>query len=346
MRYVRDLRFWFGLGVTVLCLWLALREVDLAVIAESLMDAQWWLIVLVAMPCQVGCIYLRAFRWKFLTDPIQPIPLPALSRATFIGFAGNNLLPLRVGEFIRAWALAEDVGGHATPYFGTILFERVIDALCFVVMILAVLSVHSFGEAGQVSPSSVAWLAAIGLAGLIAIRRFPDQTLRLFGFFLRPLPERWAEKLEAIARDLLLGLTSLRGLKPFLGIGIYSFLLWGVLVIIPFWVGMSAAGVHFDSPQETLLASFCAVVVVIFFISAPSAPGFFGTYHLAVQYALADFGVPPDQGFVVGVLVHLSYWLPVTAIGIFHFIRLKGSLDPQGLPDPQAVASISKDPSE
>jgi hypothetical protein len=111
-------------------------------------------------------------------------------------------------------------------------------------------------------------------------------------------------------------------------------------------VGMDAAGVKFETPQEALLAAYCSLVLVIFFISAPSAPGFFGTYHLAVQFALQDFGVPAEQGFVVGVLVHLSYWLPVTAIGLFHFFRLRGGLDPRDISEVQAVASISKDPTE
>ncbi len=346
MRVVRDFRFWFGLGVTALCLWLALRDVDLKAIAQALMEAEWWLIVVVAMPCQVACIYLRAVRWKFLTDPIQPIGWRALSRATFIGFAGNNLLPLRVGEFLRAWALAREVGGQATPFFGTIVFERVLDTLCFVVMLLAVLAFHSFGEGEAISPGGVASIAVVGLCGLAAVRFFPDPLLKLLSFFCRPLPESWAVRIEGLARSLMLGISSLRGFRPVFGIVAYSFLLWGVLVMIPFLVGMDAAGVKFDTPQETLLAAYCSLVVVILFISAPSAPGFFGTYHLAVQFALADFGVPPEQGFVVGVLVHLSYWLPVTAIGLFHLMRLRSSLDPGELSEVQAVASISKDPTE
>ncbi|MBW2712764.1 MAG: flippase-like domain-containing protein [Deltaproteobacteria bacterium] len=346
MRYVRDMRFWFGLGVTVLCLWLALRDVDLNAIGRALMDAEWWLIIVVAMPFQVAAIYLRAVRWQLLTDPIMPIPLPPLCRATFIGFAGNNLLPLRVGEFIRAWALAREVGSPATPFFGTIVFERVIDTLCFVAMIVGVLTLHSFGDAGQISPGGVTAIAIIGLCGLVIVRFFPNPLLKLLEFCLRPLPEGWAARVGEIFRDLILGISSLRGVKPVLGIVIYSFLLWGVLVVVPFLVGMEAAGVRFDTPQETLLAAFCSLVVVIFFISAPSAPGFFGTYRLALQFALADFGVPPEQGFVVGVLVHLSYWLPVTAIGLFHFVRLRSSLNLEELSDVQAVASISKDPPE
>ncbi len=346
MRVVRDFRFWFGLGVTALCLWLALRNVDLKAIGQALMEAEWWLIVVIAMPCQVACIYLRAFRWQFLTDPIQPIGWRPLSRATFIGFAGNNLLPLRVGEFLRAWALAREVGGQATPFFGTIIFERVLDTLCFVIMIIAVLALHSFGDQSAISPGNVASIAIVGLCGLVAVHFFPEALLKILRFFCRPLPETWATRLEELARSLMQGISSLRGFKPYFGIVVYSFLLWGVMVVIPFIVGMDAAGVRFETPQETLLAAYSSLVVVIFFISAPSAPGFFGTYHLALQFALAGFGVPAEQGFVVGVLVHMSYWLPVTAIGLFHFMSLRRSLDPGELSEVQAVASISKDPSE
>ena len=56
----------------------------------------------------------RALRWRYLTDPIQPIERGPLFRATAVGFMTNNLLPLRAGELIRAWYLSRETGANGT----------------------------------------------------------------------------------------------------------------------------------------------------------------------------------------------------------------------------------------
>ena len=47
-------------------------------------------------------MYQRAYRWRAMTEPITYIPFPRLLAATCVGFMANNVLPLRLGEFVRA----------------------------------------------------------------------------------------------------------------------------------------------------------------------------------------------------------------------------------------------------
>jgi uncharacterized protein (TIRG00374 family) len=292
-----------------------------------LIEADWWLVLLVAVPANLAAVYIRAVRWRYLTDPIQPISTGPLFRAVSIGLMANNLLPLRMGEFIRAWALARETGGAATKYFGTVVLERVIDASCFILMMVSVLALHRFGDAEQISPRGVAVFAVVAIAGLAAVRFFPQLLLDLLRVFLRPLPDRLAGKIETLVQELMEGLASLRGVRSLLGITFHSILLWAVVSVIPYLVCIHAAGIELGSPQVDLLACYATLVAVGVFIAAPSAPGFFGTFHVACQFALASFGVPMEQGFAAGVLIHLSFWIPVTLLGLAYFFLLRSSLD-------------------
>ncbi len=325
MNFFRDWRVWLGFGITGLCLWLALRDVEIGAVGRVLADANWALMLGVAVPAHLGSVILRALRWRILTDPIQRIPNGPLFRATFIGFMANNLLPLRMGEFLRAWALSRETRASAAKLFGTVVFERVIDVLCFVVMMVSVLALHRFGDSSTITPRDLALLSAIAVGGLVAVRFFPEWFMNVLRFFLRPLPTHLAEKIEALASDLMEGLVSLRGWSAYAGLVLYSAILWA-LAALPFYVGLKAVGVDIEPLQVAVLASFATLVAVGVFIATPSAPGFFGTYHLACQFALATFGVPKDQAFAVGVLAHITFWVPVTLIGLIVFARMRDSL--------------------
>jgi len=343
MRLLRDYRVWIGFAVTGLCLWLALRNVDLAAVGEALRTADWRLILFIAVPSNLVAVYIRAHRWRCLTDPIQPIAVPSLFKAVGIGFMANNLLPLRMGEFIRAWALSRESGGNVTKLFGTVVFERVIDMGVFVLLIFAVLSLHDYGGDNRVSPEQIATLFTVAIVGIIVLRLRPNWVVGIFRFLLRPLPTVIRDKLDFLLRELIEGLISVRGARPWLWIGLHSILIWCVTCTIPFVVGIVSVGIPFDSIWILILMAFATQVAVGFFIAAPSAPGFFGTYHLACQFALASFGVPIEQGLAAGVVIHLSFWFPVTVLGLIQFLSLHQTLS---LVEVSSVVQTGKDQPE
>ena len=101
-----DWRIWFGFAITAFCVWLAVRGIPLAEVAQAIEGAHFWSLLALSAPCYLLSVYFRALRWRYLVEPVAEVPRSMLYRATALGFAGNNLLPLRVGELIRAWSLA------------------------------------------------------------------------------------------------------------------------------------------------------------------------------------------------------------------------------------------------
>jgi hypothetical protein len=61
-----------------------------------------------------------------------------------IGFAVNNLLPARVGEFARAIALARVTAVATAASFATLVVERILDGLVLVALLFAAMSTTDF----------------------------------------------------------------------------------------------------------------------------------------------------------------------------------------------------------
>jgi uncharacterized protein (TIRG00374 family) len=136
-----------GLAITVVFIWFVIRDVDFALVVATIREANLLLLVGLSVPSYLAVVQLRAMRWRHLTDPIQPIGVRPLFRATAVGFMANNIFPLRVGEVIRPWYLSREVGAPSAALFGTVILERVIDTV--MVIVLAATAASRGGSSGH-----------------------------------------------------------------------------------------------------------------------------------------------------------------------------------------------------
>ena len=114
-----------GLAITVAFIWLVIRDVDFSLVVATIREANWLLLVGLSVPSYLLIVLLRAMRWRHLADPVQPIAIQPLFRATAVGFMANNIFPLRLGEVIRPWYLSREVGAPSAALFGTVILEQI-----------------------------------------------------------------------------------------------------------------------------------------------------------------------------------------------------------------------------
>ena len=112
----------------VIAIWFALRDVDLDDVAEEFRRAHWGVLLGISVPAYLVAVWLRALRWRHLTDAIQPMPRAALFRAVAVGFMANNMFPLRIGELVRVGYLARETRAPTAAVLATVVLERVIEA--------------------------------------------------------------------------------------------------------------------------------------------------------------------------------------------------------------------------
>jgi uncharacterized protein (TIRG00374 family) len=106
---LKSWRFWLGIAVSAIFLYIALRGQKLDQVLIALKDAQyWWLIP------GIGVYFLavvaRTWRWHYMLRPMKSIPVPRLFPMVVIGYMGNNIYPARAGEVLRSYVLRRSDG--------------------------------------------------------------------------------------------------------------------------------------------------------------------------------------------------------------------------------------------
>ena len=116
----RDWRVLLGVAITVVAFGFAIRGIPISDVVDAMKDAQLGVLIGLSIPAYAGAVISRGLRWRHLTNPIAPIPRGLLTRGVVIGFMVNNLVPLRIGEVVRAVDLlrGEDVAVEiVSPHF-------------------------------------------------------------------------------------------------------------------------------------------------------------------------------------------------------------------------------------
>jgi len=307
---------WLGLAITLVAMAFALRDVDLRLVVAEFARADLLVLFGVSVPSYLLVVWLRALRWRHLTDAIRPMPRGALFRAMAVGFMANNVFPLRMGEFVRSWYLGRECDVSATSIFGTVILERVVDALMVVLLGLAV--VGWVGAEAGAWRSALLWMlpvAGLPFALLFWLRLAPDQVTGIASALARPLPGGLRARGRSQLEHFSQGLGALRRGSHLFWIGFHSLTIWLVASTLPMLAGFWALDVRFDSVLESLLASWMLLVAVGIAVTLPSAPGFFGVYHSACRLVLERFGMAPEMSLALGTLLHAVFWVTLTALG-------------------------------
>jgi len=317
---LRDPRLWLALAVTALFLWLALRDVDFRLVARAMARADWILLVAGSVPAYLAMLWLRARRWRHLTDPIRPVPFGPLFRALAVGFMANNLFPLRVGEVARAWYLARETGASGSALFGTVVLERVIDGVVFLLLVGVILSVYGGGgdEGGLALSLELPILAVLSapLGVVVVVRLWPDRMAAWARTGLRPFSPGAAERVADMVGRFAEGLGAISRGGHLFWIAWHSVLIWLVASVVPFWIGLRALGIDLGSPATNLAASYVLLTAVGIAVALPSVPGFFGPYHFACRAALGLYGVEQSLAVAMGTLTHAVFWVTMTGTGL------------------------------
>ncbi len=324
--WLRNPRVWIGVAISAVTLWLTLRDVPFRDVARIMGQANWVILLSISIPSYLAVMFLRALRWRHLTDPIQRIATGPLFRANAVGFMANNIFPLRIGEIVRCWHLARETNTRTAAILGTVSLERFLDMISLVAIVFAAIALGGFGTPDDAllarGTAVLLPLAVVPILFLSAMRAAPDRSIGMVLWFARPLPERFSGWLEGLLHQFARGLGALRSGSHLFWIAFHSASIWLIASALPFLAGFWAMGVHFESARQAIAAAWITIAAVGVAIAIPSAPGFFGPYHLAFKEALSRFGVAEAKAIAVATLVHAVFWVTITALGLI-VLRLR-----------------------
>jgi len=317
----RPLQLLTAVAISVAAVWFSMRGVSVPEVWRALRHSNL-LLFGVVMVLTLASFLVRALRWRSLLSGVQGPSLHRLYSATMIGFMANNMLPFRLGEFVRAWALARRERCSTTMVMATIIVERVVDMLALLAILGVTMLVHpiqasskaaEFTQAGAVSLIVI----TVGLTlMLILIERMPGLARRVVRRFSSWLPERHEGRVVAALDHFVEGLGLFRDLPRLLWVFLLSLVLFSCFAVA-LQLSMLAFGIHLP-----WYAGFTLLVISAFAIMAPAAPGYIGTMNLACVAGLALFGVANRElANSFSWFYWAGQWLPVTVVGLFYLRR-------------------------
>lgn len=317
-----DWKALLGIAISVGLLWFAFRGVHPAEVLERVRRADLVLLALAAVLATV-LFPLRALRWRPLLRPVHPgSRFRPRFAATCIGFMANNLLPARVGEFARAFALSRLEPVRVSASFGSLVVERMFDGIVIVLLLLGSLAWPGFPEvSGRDFSGGALWFGVAFLAVfavMLAVVARPEQSVRWFENTLaRLLPRAIRRPVVDALEAFLDGIAAIRDWRLVLQAFAWSVVIW-LTASLSFWVGMLAFGIRLPFVAATFLMAIISLAV-----SIPSAPGFFGVFEAAARVGLVEvWGVATGPAVAFAIGFHLAGFIPVTLMGLYYVWRL------------------------
>lgn len=283
-------------------------ETELEQVKGYFRNANYFYVFLSIMISLLG-YWSRAYRWKYALNHLGYQPKFHNSFfAVSISYLLNLTIP-RSGEISRAVILKKY---EAVPFdkgFGTIVAERVVDLLIFLLFVITAFIIQfdkiSAFIFSHISPNKIALILGFGCIGFITF------------LFLW----RWAKwpiilKIKAKFNGLAEGMTSILKMKSKWKYLAHSFFIWFSYLMM-FYVCVF-------SLSETATISFD--IVIMGFIFGTLAVGFtnggIGAFPYSIAQVLLLYGIAEEVGTALGYIIWTSQTLLTIILGLISYLLL------------------------
>jgi hypothetical protein len=306
-----------GLALTIVFLVLAFQRVDLAGFVDELKSVNYaWL--LPSAVCTLLGYMLRTVRWQVILSGAARAPLRTLFPVLMMGFATNNVLPGRLGEFWRAYLLGRKRNVRKTFALASVVVERVFDGLTLILLLTLVsraIQLPGWGRQIELLAMGIFLAATLGLVVLLgkpAVMQVPMRVIphRFHGGMAGWIEDRFEAFVEGLTplrrRGVLLGAT-------LLSLGVWAFELGSYLAL--------SHGLNLNLGGLEVPGLGLALVTVNLGIMVPSGPGYVGTQEFFGTAALGVVGANAQAALALVVVSHSIQFVVVTGLGLLFFAR-------------------------
>ncbi len=325
LNFLASIKYLVFLSAGVLLLWLAFRNYDLKVLAESVKHAhfQW---IGYSMVLTFFGFLSRAHRWNMLIRPMGYKPgLFNSFYSLMVGYFANFAIP-RIGEVTRCAMLGRKEKIPVDELIGTVIAERVIDLLSLLslMILLAVLQFERIGGflfANILQPVLLKLQSNFLLIALFILFATAG-IFFLYRYFLKPRKDgegsSFQRKVSGLLNNILTGLRTVSRLEKPLHFWMHTVFIWSVYYTVSylcFFCTDATAGLG-------MMEGLYVLVIGGLGMSAPVQGGL-GTFHWIVSEGLTLYGVALQDGLVYATICHAFQSLFIVFLGgISYFILI------------------------
>ena len=300
-----------GILISLLCIYWSFRNFDSSIFINEIKSINFHLFIFASL-LLILTVFIRSFRWLlfFNNEESKSLKLIELFKNQMIGYFGNNIFPLRLGDLLRVSKMSQTASLSPSYLLGTIVTERIVDILSLILLLLLAfpfiwnneIIVDFFSNLQYLDLNSFYFYIVILLFFLIII----------YFLFRNNKVINWSLFISAFS--------NIKGYKKIVTIIILSSLIWIIYLINIIIISNSMIGIH----SFTILESFLLLVFITFSIVVlPSAPGTIGTFQAAVVFIMTSslFNYDKSIALSFSIILHAYSYITYSLVGGYFFIR-------------------------
>jgi glycosyltransferase 2 family protein len=302
-------------GIAIAILWFVVRrlDVDPGAIWAQVRQANLWILA-VAFVLWYGAFFVRGWRWGRMLDSAgfnqaNGFPIPptrGLAEIIVLAYFANSLIPAKLGDAYRGYLLKRDSGVPFSAGIGTVLAERLADAMMLVVVLVGVAPIVFGTQMPSQARPALLLGAILIVAGVLGMAVLWLTRNSVIGFLPGRVQDSYARLQGAIFGALR---------RPALVLGI-SVLLWlndGMRV----WFVARSLDAGISPAAAILLASMSALLTII-----PFTPAGLGVVELGIGSVLVGvLGVDPVMAGSIIVLDRVVGYWSLLLVGTTLYLR-------------------------
>lgn len=249
----------------------------------------------------------RAYRWKYLLEPLgyKPKFLNSVF-AIFIAYLVNLLIP-RGGEVIRATTMSKYEAIPFEKVFGTIVAERVVDLILLGLIVLGALF-YQFSFIEQLLIAKIPNNPAVYFMGFL-ICAF----VVLMYFKIRKTENSFLKKIRNFIAGLVEGVISIWKMENRFAFIFHSVFIWAMYLLMFYLVSLAI-------PETSNLSMSAVLSGFIGGVFGASANGGLGTFPYAIQKVFELYSINSEKAFAFGWLMWSAQTIMVFLFGIVSLI--------------------------
>lgn len=303
-----------GYGLAFVCLVWVLRNFHLTQFLREIANVNWkW--VALGMACDVVSYAVQALRWKFLLAPFGKVRLSRSIRAVYSGLFANLVFPLRPGEVLRSYLLANSEGITIGRVLGAVGVERFMD-LVIATAALAVVSLFvDLPRRFQRVADTLAIVTLVLLTIVAILILYLEIKLGS-----TPAPAGTGRRLPGKFMAVLTDLHAI-GTSPSFYAAVLASLVMPFCQIVGMWAIMRSYGLPLS-----LLSAVVVLLIVNLGVSLPNAPANVGSYQFFCVLGLSVFDIEATAAAGFSLFAWVALTLPLAFLGFAALLRSGMSL--------------------
>jgi uncharacterized protein (TIRG00374 family) len=251
----------------------------------------------------------RAYRWKFLLNPLGYHPsFINLTGAVLVNYLSNLGIP-RSGDVLRVTVISAYEKIPFSKGLGTVISERVIDLLMMMLLVLSAMYLGGDWVQEQLGGSKV-FLVSFGIfIGLVV-------TIMTFPFLINTKLFTYLARVKDFFLNIFQGIVSIRSIPNALTFWAHTLFIW-LMYVLMFWV------IQFSLPEAALLSPQVALIgFVAGGLSIVITNGGIGLYPIAVAAVLSHYGMSYEMALAYGWIAWSTQTLMILLFGGLSFVFL------------------------